>query len=72
MANSFTEAGCGKNNLDTGEYRMNQGIRRSQKIRTQIEAVWLKKSLSQNDELNQPASIQKELVRVSLFSSQPL
>jgi hypothetical protein len=31
---SFTETGCRKNKLDTGEDRMRQRMRRSQKIRT--------------------------------------
>ena len=32
--NSFIETGCRKNKLDTGEDRMSQRMKRSQKIRT--------------------------------------
>ena len=35
---SFTETGCRENKLDTGEDRMSQRMRRSQKIRTDCQS----------------------------------
>ena len=35
---SFTETGCRENKLDTGEDRMSQRMRRSQKIRTYCQS----------------------------------
>ena len=35
---SFTETGCRENKLDTGEDRMSQRMRRSQKIRTDCKS----------------------------------
>ena len=51
--------------------RPSRAIQEMQRERIQIESVSLKRSLRQTAEFRCPARDQKELERVSLFSSKP-